>query len=209
MPSDTRHEGQPLSDFSTEMASLMTAGIEGKIIAITGASSGIGEAAAFLFAERGAKVALGARGLARLEALSARLTEAGHEAIRLCTDVRRRDDVAALVKLACERYGRLDILINNAGIGGLAPLDDCGDDQSARRHGDDLRCAGRAKNLSVLFTAAWTVFFRRPGSERTWHRQTRAVGSRKTLSSRYSRPSAARKRNYVFPMRLASPRSFD
>ena len=102
----------------------VSAGIEGKVVAITGASSGIGQAAALLLAERGAKVVLGARGLERLEALSARLAQAGHQAVHLRTDVRQRADVTALVGLACERYGRLDVLISNAGVGGLAPLDD-------------------------------------------------------------------------------------
>ena len=99
-------------------------GIEDKVVAITGASSGIGEATALLLAARGAKIVLGARGSDRLEALAARIAEAGGEATYLPTDVRRRADVAALVNLASARYGKLDVLISNAGIGPLAPLDD-------------------------------------------------------------------------------------
>src|SRR6266481_6621931 len=99
-------------------------GIEGKVVAITGASSGIGEATALLLAERGAKLVLGARGLDRLEALAAGIANQGGEVSYAPTDVRRRDDVCALVKLACERYGKLDVLINNAGIGPISPLDD-------------------------------------------------------------------------------------
>jgi NADP-dependent 3-hydroxy acid dehydrogenase YdfG len=99
-------------------------GIEGKVVAITGASSGIGEATALLLAERGAKVVLGARGSDRLEALAARIADGGGESSCAPTDVRRRDDVSALVRLACERYGKLDVLVNNAGIGPIAPLDD-------------------------------------------------------------------------------------
>src|SRR6266705_2030115 len=101
-----------------------SSGIEGKVAAITGASSGIGEATALLLAERGAKVVLGARGSDRLEALAARIADGGGEASYAPTDVRRRDDVSALIKLACERYGKLDVLVNNAGIGPIAPLDD-------------------------------------------------------------------------------------
>ena len=99
-------------------------GITGKVIAITGASSGIGEATAVLLAERGAKVVLGARGLDRLEALAARITSRGGEAAYAQTDVRRRDDLAALVRLACARYGTLDVLVNNAGVMPISPLDD-------------------------------------------------------------------------------------
>ena len=101
-----------------------SSGIEGKVVAITGASSGIGEATALLLAERGAKVVLGARGSDRLHALAARIADAGGEVSHAPTDVRRRDDVSALVALACERYGKLDVLVNNAGIAPIAPLDD-------------------------------------------------------------------------------------
>ena len=99
-------------------------GTEGKVVAITGASSGIGEATALLLAGRGAKVVLGARGANRLAALAARIADAGGEAVYAPTDVKRRDDVAGLVGLACERFGKLDVLVNNAGIMPVSPLDD-------------------------------------------------------------------------------------
>jgi NADP-dependent 3-hydroxy acid dehydrogenase YdfG len=99
-------------------------GIQGKVVAITGASSGIGEATALLLAERGAKVVLGARGVERLEDLRARIEKAGGEVHAVRTDVRRRDDVAGLVGLARERHGRLDVLINNAGSMAISPLDE-------------------------------------------------------------------------------------
>jgi NADP-dependent 3-hydroxy acid dehydrogenase YdfG len=99
-------------------------GIEGKVIAITGASSGIGEATALLLAQRGAKVVIGARGSERLKALADRIVSAGGEVAYARTDVKRRDDLSNLVKLACERYGKLDVLVNNAGIGPISPLDD-------------------------------------------------------------------------------------
>jgi NADP-dependent 3-hydroxy acid dehydrogenase YdfG len=99
-------------------------GITDKVIAITGASSGIGEATALLLAERGAKVVLGARGPDRLAALAERIANAGGEVAYASTDVRRREDVARLVGLACERYGRLDVLISNAGVMPISPLDE-------------------------------------------------------------------------------------
>lgn len=94
-------------------------GIEGKVVAITGASSGIGEATARLLAQRGARLALGAR---REDRLTKLVAEIGGEALR--TDVTRRDDLHSLVALACERFGRLDVLVGNAGAGPISPLDD-------------------------------------------------------------------------------------
>ncbi|GAA3370774.1 SDR family oxidoreductase [Streptomyces antimycoticus] len=102
----------------------MMSGIEGKVIAITGASSGIGEATALLLAERGAKVVLAARRSARIEALAARITEAGGEAAPVITDVKRREDLSRLVATARERYGKLDVLVSNAGISPISALDD-------------------------------------------------------------------------------------
>ena len=97
---------------------------EGKVVAITGASSGIGEATALMLAGRGAKLVLGARRSDRLEALAARISAAGGEAGYARTDVKRRDDLMNLVKLACERYGKLDVLVSNAGIGPISAFDD-------------------------------------------------------------------------------------
>jgi NADP-dependent 3-hydroxy acid dehydrogenase YdfG len=98
--------------------------IAGKVVVITGASSGIGEATALLLAERGAKVVLGARRSDRLEALAVRIANVGGEAAHARTDVRRRDDLSNLIRLADERYGKLDVLVNNAGIMPISPLDD-------------------------------------------------------------------------------------
>jgi NADP-dependent 3-hydroxy acid dehydrogenase YdfG len=99
-------------------------GIEGKVVAITGASSGIGEATALLLAEHGAKLVLGARRTDRLAALADRIAAAGGEAAYAPTDVKRRNDLADLVKLACERYGKLDVLISNAGVAPISAFDD-------------------------------------------------------------------------------------
>jgi NADP-dependent 3-hydroxy acid dehydrogenase YdfG len=98
--------------------------IEDKVVVITGASSGIGEATAIMLAERSAKVVLGARGLDRLEALARRIAAAGGEVAYAQTDVKRREDLTSLVKLALDRYDQLDVLVNNAGVMPVSPLDD-------------------------------------------------------------------------------------
>jgi NADP-dependent 3-hydroxy acid dehydrogenase YdfG len=101
----------------------MTAGIEGKVVAITGASSGIGAATAELLAGQGARVVLGARRLDRLAAVAGRIADRGGQAAYQATDVRRRADVAGLTALAQERFGRLDVMVSNVGVGLVSPLD--------------------------------------------------------------------------------------
>jgi NADP-dependent 3-hydroxy acid dehydrogenase YdfG len=98
-------------------------GIQDKVIAITGASSGMGEATALLLAARGAKVVLGARRADRLQALAERIERDGGAAAFATTDVTRRDDHTALAALAKERFGGLDVYINNAGIGPISAMD--------------------------------------------------------------------------------------
>jgi NADP-dependent 3-hydroxy acid dehydrogenase YdfG len=99
-------------------------GIKDKVVVITGASSGIGEATALLLAERGAKVVLGARGLARLEPLADRIAALGSEVAYAPTDVKRRVDLSNLVGLAIESYGKLDDLVNNACVAPISLLDE-------------------------------------------------------------------------------------
>jgi NADP-dependent 3-hydroxy acid dehydrogenase YdfG len=106
--------------------------IRGKVIIITGASSGIGEATALLLAERGAKLVVGARRGDLLAALVARLEALGGVAAYAVTDVTQRADLAALVQLAQTRFGRLDVVVNNAGIAPISRLDDlCVEDWEA------------------------------------------------------------------------------
>jgi NADP-dependent 3-hydroxy acid dehydrogenase YdfG len=96
--------------------------INGKVIAITGASSGIGEAAARLLAERGAKVVLGARRTERLEKLAAEINAKGGAARFRALDVTSRKDTEAFIAFAKAELGRVDVLVNNAGVMPLSPL---------------------------------------------------------------------------------------
>jgi NADP-dependent 3-hydroxy acid dehydrogenase YdfG len=98
--------------------------IRDKVVVITGAGGGIGEATALRLATSGARVVAGDLQEDRLEDLAKRITTAGGEIAYARTDVRQRADVQALVALASERFGKLDVIVNNAGIGPIAPLDD-------------------------------------------------------------------------------------
>src|ERR1700752_1576085 len=98
--------------------------IAGKVVAVTGASSGIGEAAVLLLAGRGASVVLGARRAAQLENIAAELRDRGGQAIVCATDVTRRDDLERLVGTAVAEFGRLDVLVSNAGISKIGPMAD-------------------------------------------------------------------------------------
>lgn len=87
--------------------------IKDKVVVITGASSGIGEATAKLLAQKGAKVVIGAR---REEKLAAIAQEIGENIAYKVTDVSKREDVKALIDMAVEKFGRVDVLYNNAGV---------------------------------------------------------------------------------------------
>jgi NADP-dependent 3-hydroxy acid dehydrogenase YdfG len=90
--------------------------IKGKVIAITGASSGIGEATAMLLAERGAKVVVGARRTERLEKLAAAVTAKGGDIRARAVDVAKRADVRSFIDFAKAEFGRVDAIVNNAGV---------------------------------------------------------------------------------------------
>ena len=98
-------------------------GIENIIVVITGASSGIGRATALLLASRCAKLVLGARREQELAKVAGEIEAAGGSVAYRVTDVTRREDLQALVEFACQRFGRIDVLINNAGIGPISRFD--------------------------------------------------------------------------------------
>ena len=98
--------------------------LEGRVAVVTGASSGIGEACALAFVEKGAKVVLAARRAERLDKLVKRIEGMGGEALAVTTDVTREADVDNLFEKALERFGTVDVLINNAGIADSTPVYD-------------------------------------------------------------------------------------
>ncbi len=111
--------------------------LDGKVAVITGAASGIGEAAARLFAERGARLVLGDISADPLHAVAAEL---GDDCVALTTDVTNAEQVAALTAAAVDRFGRLDAMINNAGI--VAPegtIVDCDEETFDRVIATDLK----------------------------------------------------------------------
>ena len=100
----------------------MTNNIAGKVVVITGGSSGLGEATAHYLAEKGAKVVLGARRVEKLEKVATEIKKKGGAVEILRTDVTNADDVKALIKKAIDSFGKIDVMVNNAGIMPLAPL---------------------------------------------------------------------------------------
>ena len=103
--------------------------LEDKVVAITGASSGIGAATARRLADAGAAVVLGARRTDRLESLATQIRDAGGRATEVTVDVTRAEDLQLLTETAVSTYGRLDVLVGSAGIGPISPM-------TARRRAD-------------------------------------------------------------------------
>jgi NADP-dependent 3-hydroxy acid dehydrogenase YdfG len=103
-------------------AATATDPLDGRVVAVTGASSGIGEATARLLVGRGARVVLGARRTDRLDRIVAELPRGA--AVSTAIDVTRREDAERLVSTAIDEFGHLDALVNNAGIASLGPLAD-------------------------------------------------------------------------------------
>jgi len=101
----------------------MSTNIGGKVVVITGASSGLGEAAARHLSGQGASVVLGARRTERIQALAEQLISDGGTALAVTTDVADRAQVQRLVDAAVERFGRVDVMLNNAGLMPQSPLE--------------------------------------------------------------------------------------
>ena len=100
-----------------------TSNIAEKVVAITGASSGIGQSTAKFLAQQGAKVVLGARRKNRIDEVVDEISASGGKAIGFAVDVTKRAEVEALIKQAVNSFGRVDVIINNAGIMPIAPVD--------------------------------------------------------------------------------------
>ncbi|MBK0368280.1 SDR family oxidoreductase [Flavobacterium agrisoli] len=97
--------------------------IKDKIVIITGASSGMGEAAAKHLATLGATVILGARRAEKIEQLAKQINETGGKALAVKADVTNLDQIKNLVDTAVQRFGKVDVILNNAGIMPLSPID--------------------------------------------------------------------------------------
>ncbi|MCX7676632.1 MAG: SDR family oxidoreductase [Alteraurantiacibacter sp.] len=128
--------------------------LKGRVAVVTGASSGIGKACALGFVEKGAKVVLAARRVDRLADLVALIESMGGEAIAVATDVTDEAAIAKLFARAVERFGTVDVLINNAGIAENTPVD-----QASLDHWNNVI----ATNLTSAFLCskhAWPIFKR-------------------------------------------------
>ena len=101
---------------------MKTSSIADKVVVITGASSGIGESTAKLLAQQGAKVVIGARRKDRIDAVVKEISVADGSAIGFSVDVMKRAEVEALVKGAVDSFGRVDVMVNDAGIMPIAPM---------------------------------------------------------------------------------------
>ena len=102
--------------------------LRGSVVVVTGASSGIGRATAMAFAHRGARVVVAARRIDRLNDVAGEIARAGGEALAVRCDVGRLSEIDELIRVTLERFGRIDVLVNNAGFGFSGTIEDTPDD---------------------------------------------------------------------------------
>lgn len=158
--------------------------IEGQVVAITGASSGIGKATSLELARLGAKLVLGARHEESLVQVADQVRLAGGEVVYHSTDVSKREDLAFLVRLAQETFGRLDVLFSNAGAMPIGPFDELAV--------EDWETMVDVNIKGVLYgIAAALPVFREQGSGHFIH--TASTAARKTVPNQvvYSATKAA------------------
>ena len=158
--------------------------VNGQVVAITGASSGIGKATALELARLGAKLVLGARHEEALVQVAEEIRAAGGEAVYRITDVSRREDLLQLVHLAQDSFGQLDVLFSNAGAMPIGPFDELAV--------DDWETMVDVNIKGVLFgIAAALPVFREQGSGHFI--QTASTAARKTVPNQvvYSATKAA------------------
>jgi len=166
----------------------MSNNISGKVVVITGASSGLGEVTARHLAALGARVVLAARRKDKLDALVAELTNAGGQAIAYQTDVTSQEEVKTLIQGAVDTYGRIDVLINNAGLMAIAPLSDTRTDEWDRMI--DINIKGLLYGVAAWSLHQHRIGCRPEGVQPRWHR----VQWHQVCCAGYLRRTASRSR---------------
>ena len=133
--------------------------LNGKVVLITGASSGFGEDAARLFAKEGCKVVLAARRLERLQALAEEIQASGGEAVAIPVDVSENAEIRLMVQTALDLYGQIDILFNNAGFGAM----DWFEKLTPQRHIETLIRVNLTGTMLVTYAVLPGMLARRSG----------------------------------------------
>jgi short-subunit dehydrogenase len=137
----------------------MTNSLQGKVVLITGASSGFGEDTARLFAKEGCSVVLAARRIEKLQSIAAEIQSAGGDAIAVPVDVNERAEIAVMVHTALDLYGKIDVLFNNAGFGGM----DWFENLKPERHIETLIHVNLIGTMLVTHAVLPTMLKRREG----------------------------------------------